>query len=118
MPTFSRRRFLQASGPVAALSALTRTVAPAAVAAQADSGGLPRVRQALVDPPGVPEHSQVAVGGPTIVGVELVVQEGTRVIDDDGTEIQALMFNGSIPGPLIICHEGDYVELTLKNPAA
>ena len=38
------------------------------------------------------------------------------MIDDDGTEIDALMFNNSIPGPLIICHERDYVELTLKNP--
>ena len=46
--------------------------------------GLSRVRQALVDPPGVPERSQLA-GGPTIIEVELVVQEGTRVIDDDGT---------------------------------
>ena len=49
--------------------------------------------------------------------MELVAQEGKRVIDDAGTEIDALMFNGSIPGPMIICHEGDYVELTLKNPA-
>ena len=77
---------------------------------------LPRVQQRLVDPPLVPEHTQVAAGGPKIVEVELVVQEGKRVIDDNGTEIDALMFNGSIPGPLIICHEGDYVELTLKNP--
>ena len=38
------------------------------------------------------------------------------MIDNDGTEIDALMFNNSIPGPLIICHERDYVELTLKNP--
>ena len=29
--------------------------------------GLSRVRQALVDPPGVPERSQLAVGGPTII---------------------------------------------------
>ncbi|MCY4408339.1 MAG: copper-containing nitrite reductase, partial [Rhodospirillaceae bacterium] len=29
-----------------------------------------------------------------------------------------LSFNGSIPGPLMICHEGDYIELTLKNPAS
>ena len=48
------------------------------MAAQADTRGLSRVRQALVDPPGVPERSQVAVGGPTIIEVELVVQEGTR----------------------------------------
>ena len=38
------------------------------------------------------------------------------MIDAAGTEIDALMFNGSIPGPLIICHECDYVELTLTNP--
>lgn len=25
--------------------------------------------------------------------------------------------NGSVPGPLIICHEGDMVELTLRNPS-
>ena len=48
--------------------------------------------------------------------MELVVHEGKRVIDNAGTEINALMFNDSIPGPLIICHEGDYVELTLQNP--
>ena len=59
-----------------------RVDADVAMAAQADTRGLSRVRQALVDPPGVPERSQVAVGGPTIIEV---VQEGTRVIDDDGT---------------------------------
>jgi nitrite reductase (NO-forming) len=26
-------------------------------------------------------------------------------------------FNGSIPGPMMVVHEGDYVELTLVNPA-
>ena len=52
-----------------------------------------------------------------IVEVELSAREVTKVIDGIGTEIQALAFNGSIPGPLIICHEGDFVELTLKNPA-
>ena len=28
-----------------------------------------------------------------------------------------MTFNGSIPGPLMVVHEGDYVELTLVNPA-
>ena len=46
-----------------------------------------------------------------------MVEEAKRVIDGDGTAIHALTFNGSIPAPLIICHEGDYIELTLKNPA-
>ena len=39
-------------------------------------------------------------------------------IDDDGTMLNTLSFNGWIPGPLMICHVGDYIELTLKNPAS
>jgi len=113
----SRRRFLQASGPFAALSAMTRGAATASTEVRTDTSELPRVRQKLVDPPFVPEHTQVASGGPRIVEVELVVNEAERVIDGNGTAIHALTFNGSIPAPLIICHEGDYIELTLKNPA-
>ena len=105
MSNISRRRFLEAAGPLAAMSAMTQE-GTAAPSAQADISGLPRVRQELVDPPFVPEHEQVAAGGPKIIEVELVVHEGKRVIDAAGTEIQALMFNDSIPGPLIICHEG------------
>ena len=117
MSSISRRRFLQASGPLAAMSALTRRAATAPTEVRTDTSGLPRVRQKLVDPPFVPEHTQVAPTGPRIVEVELVVDEARRVIDGDGTEIHALTFNGSIPAPLIICHLGDYIELTLKNPA-
>ena len=28
-----------------------------------------------------------------------------------------MTFNGSMPGPLMVVHEGDYVEVTLVNPA-
>ena len=117
MSSMSRRRFLQASGPLAAMTAMTRGAATASTEVRADTSELPRVRQKLVDPPFVPEHTQVASGGPRIVEVKLVVNEAKRVIDGDGTAIHALTFNGSIPAPLIICHEGDYIELTLKNPA-
>ena len=34
-----------------------------------------------------------------------------------GVFVQAMTYEGSVPGPLIIVHEGDYVELTLVNPA-
>ncbi len=27
-----------------------------------------------------------------------------------------MTFNGSMPGPLMVVHEGDYVEVTLVNP--
>jgi len=77
---------------------------------------LERVHQKLVPPPFVPAHDQVASGGPKVVQVHMVIEEKTMVIDDDGTEVQAMTFNGSIPGPLIVAHQGDYIELTLENP--
>ena len=80
------------------------------------AAGLKRVKQVLVKPPLVPKHEQVATGGPKIVEVRMEVQERKLVIDQSGTEINALTFEGSVPGPLIVVHEGDYVELTLVNP--
>ena len=77
---------------------------------------LERVHQRLVPPPFVPDHDQTASGAPKVVQVRLVIEEKTMVIDDDGTEVQAMTFNGSVPGPMIVVHQGDYVELTLENP--
>jgi nitrite reductase (NO-forming) len=71
----------------------------------------------MVAPPFLPEHEQVAVGGPKIVEVTFVIEEKKMVIDSEGTEVWALTFGGSVPGPMIVVHEGDYVELTLKNLA-
>ena len=89
------------------------------LASQVQAGeieNLERVVQKLVPPPFVPNHEQVATGNPKIVEVRLVIEERPMVIDEDGTVVQAMTFNGSIPGPLIVVHEGDYVELTLVNP--
>ncbi len=77
---------------------------------------LDRVHQKLVPPPFVPAHDQVATGAPKVIQVRLVIEEKSMVIDDEGTEIQAMTFNGSVPGPMIVAHEGDYIELTLENP--
>jgi nitrite reductase (NO-forming) len=66
----------------------------------------------------MPEHDQVAKGGPKVIEVTLTIEEKKMVIDKDGTEIWALTYNGSMPGPMIVVHEGDYVELTLRNPAS
>ena len=33
-----------------------------------------------------------------------------------GVTVQAMTFNGSVPGPIIVVHQNDYVELTLVNP--
>ncbi|MCQ0091877.1 copper-containing nitrite reductase [Roseovarius sp. M141] len=81
-----------------------------------DLSGYERVQQKMVRPPFAPKHDQVAQGDPKIVEVELVVSERLMVIDEDsGASIWAMTYNGSVPGPLIIVHEGDYVELTLKS---
>ncbi|MDO5758500.1 MAG: copper-containing nitrite reductase [Rhodobacterales bacterium] len=82
----------------------------------ADLSGLERVQQKLVRPPFAPEHDQVAEGPPKIVEVEMMVDERLMVVDEDtGASIWAMTYNGSVPGPLIIVHQDDFVELTLKS---
>jgi nitrite reductase (NO-forming) len=81
-----------------------------------DISSLPRVKQKLVPPPFAPEHEQIATSGPKIVEVEMTIQEKNVEIDDEGTKTWVFAYEGTVPGPLIICHEGDYVELTLINP--
>ena len=84
----------------------------------ADLSGYTRVKQELVAPPFAPQHEQVAIGGPKIIEIIMETTEVLMVIDEDtGAEVWALTYNGAVPGPLIICHEGDMIELTLRNPA-
>ncbi len=91
---------------------------PVAETPPVDPASLPRVKQAMVAPPFLPEHEQVATGGPKIVEVTLVIEEKVIELDDLGTQVWALTYNGLVPGPMIVVHEGDYVELTLQNPAS
>jgi len=85
-------------------------------AAPVDLSGLERVKQKMVRPPFAPKHEQVAQGGPKIIEIELVVDERLMVVDEDtGASIWAMTYNGSVPGPLIIVHQDDYIELTLKS---
>src|SRR5690606_11354396 len=77
---------------------------------------LPREKVTLVAPPYVHAHEQVATGGPKVVEFVMTIDEKPVEIDDEGTILQAMTFNGSIPGPMMVVHEGDYVELTLINP--
>lgn len=79
---------------------------------------LERVKLDLVPPPMLPQHDQATTADPKVVVVELTVQEKKWVLDNDGTTIMALTYNGSIPAPAIVVHEGDYVELTIKNPSS
>jgi nitrite reductase (NO-forming) len=87
-----------------------------AALAATDISKLPVVTQELVAPPFVPKHDQVARGGPKVVKVRMETREKQIQIDPAGTKIWALTFNGTVPGPLIVVHQDDYVELTLVNP--
>ncbi|MBI3674014.1 MAG: multicopper oxidase domain-containing protein, partial [Rhizobiales bacterium] len=118
-----RRNFLKATGlasaGVFAAATLGRAAAETAdvveTAAAVDVTSLPRVKQTMVAPPFLPEHEQVATTGPRVIEVTLDIDERKMTIDKEGTEIWAFTYNGSVPGPMIVVHEGDYVELTLRN---
>src|ERR1700688_3760362 len=87
------------------------------IPANADDLNLPRQHVDLVAPPFVHAHEQATTEAPKIMEFKLVIEEKKVVIDDQGTTFHAMTFNGSIPGPLMVVHEGDYVEVTLVNPA-
>jgi nitrite reductase (NO-forming) len=78
---------------------------------------LPHVQQKLVAPPAFPEHEQVATGGFKVVEIRFDVEEKQITLDDEGTKTWVFAYNGTVPGPMVVAHEGDYVELTLHNKA-
>jgi len=85
--------------------------------AQADQTiGLERVKAILLPPPAVMAHEQVSAGRPKVIEFTMTIAEKKIVVDDEGTTFQAMTFDGSMPGPTMVVHEGDYVELTLINP--
>lgn len=118
----TRRTALMAAAMAAASpAALTRSVSASdesmtPVGAKVDLSAYPRKKVELVPPPFVHEHDQVAKDPPSIVEFEMLIIEKEVEIDEDGTMLQGMTFDGSIPGPLMVVHEGDYVELTLINP--
>jgi nitrite reductase (NO-forming) len=104
------RRAVMISAAVAAMMLATPAIA--------DDLKLPRQKVDLVAPPFVHPHEQATKQGPKIMEFKLVIEEKKMVIDEKGTTFQAMTFNGSMPGPLMVVHEGDYVEVTLVNPAS
>jgi len=107
-------------GSTIAVSLLAASLLPAWSQASelAEDLNLPRQKLELLAPPLVHPHEQVATGGPKIYEVRLVAEEKQMVIDDDGTTLQAMTFNGTIPAPAIVIHEGDYLEVTLASIAS
>jgi nitrite reductase (NO-forming) len=103
-------------GTVFAATAVAAAPALSAAIDKADIARLPRERVRLVAPPFVHDHDQVARGGPKVVEFTMTIEEKPMLIDADGTRINAMTYNGTIPGPMMVVHEGDYLELTLVNP--
>ena len=81
-----------------------------------DVSSLDVVNLDLVAPPFIHEHEQVAPERPRLNKVRMVISE-EEIEVEPGVFMWAMTFEGSVPGPMIVVHEGDYVELTLVNPA-
>lgn len=105
-------------GSTVLASGLAQAAAPATKSPPVDLTQLERTRVELVAPPQVHTHSQRAPGKPRIVEFRMVIEEKELAVDNEGAYLHAMTFNGSVPGPLMVVHEGDYVELTLVNPAS
>lgn len=117
----SRRALLAGAALTGALGVMAAAApAPAQEAAvetgpAPDLSSLPREKVELVAPPFVHKHDYIAKGGPKVVEFTMTIKEKQIVIDQDGTTFPAMTFEGWVPGPMMVVHEGDYVELTLKN---
>jgi nitrite reductase (NO-forming) len=111
------RSMLTRRAALLSAAAAALLLAAPAPAKAADDLKLPRQKVELVAPPFVHAHEQATKQGPKIMEFTLTIEEKKVVIDEKGTTFQAMTFNGSMPGPLMVVHEGDYVEVTLVNPA-
>ncbi len=113
----------QKAGAVLALAFLASALSVTAKAgeyppmSEAAIAKLPVVEQKMVPPPGLPEHDQIAKGGFKRIKVSMEIVEKQITIDDKGTKVWVMAYGGSVPGPMIVAHEGDFVEYTLINKA-
>lgn len=82
---------------------------------EATPADLEKVTQEMVPPPNLPAHEQAVNGPPKIVQIRLVIEEKLIDLDTSGAKIWAMTYNGTVPGPIIVVHQDDYVELTLVN---
>jgi nitrite reductase (NO-forming) len=76
---------------------------------------LKHVTELLVSPPFLPDFNQTSSGDPVVVDIKLTAVE-KKIEIEPGILTWALTFNGSVPGPMIVVHQNDYIELTLINP--
>lgn len=101
---------------MAAMAVASFLAGGAALADPADQ--LEHVKVELVAPPLVHAHEQATKAAPRVVEFRMVIEEKKMLVDEEsGATLQAMTFDGSMPGPTMVVHEGDYVQLTLVNPA-
>ena len=72
------------------------------------------VTQELVDPPFLPPHEQVASGPPRVVNIRLEIVE-REVEIAPGVFVWQMAFNNTVPGPVPVVFQWDWVNLTLVN---
>lgn len=72
------------------------------------------VTQELVAPPFLPAHEQVASGPPRVVEIRLEIVE-REVEIAPGVFVWQMAFNNSVPGPVPVVFQWDWVDLTLVN---
>lgn len=109
--------FAVAAPSLATTKVLAASEAMTPVGKKVDLTNLPRRKVKLVPPPFAHAHEQVATTPPSVVEFEMtIIEKEVEVSEDDGAMLWGMTFDGSIPGPLMVVHEGDYVELTLINP--
>lgn len=81
-----------------------------------DLSKLEHVTVDLKAPPYVHDFDQVAKGKPKVVKFTIPIIE-KEIEVEKGVKMRAMTFGGTIPGPMMVVHEGDYIELTLVNPS-
>jgi nitrite reductase (NO-forming) len=111
----TRRQALVGTAFIAAAVAAPQTPVLAAVGA-AEVDALAHEKIKLLVPPMVHAHEQATSAAPKVVEFTMTIVEKQIVVDEAGTKMWAMTYNGSMPGPMMVVHEGDYVQLTLINP--
>lgn len=102
--------------PKYAIAASVAMLMSTSAAFSVDLSNLKVLTPKLLAPPMVMEHNQVAIGDAKLVKFEMTIIEKLIEIDEDGTKVWAMTYEGTVPGPIMVVHEGDYVELRLINP--
>ena len=83
---------------------------------EGDGDNLQHVTEQLVAPPMLPKFDQTDNDDSKVIDVTLIAQE-KKIEIAPGDSMWAFTYNGTVPAPIIVAHQNDFIELTLKNPA-